>query len=322
MKELRRPHKRFFAQAGAFLLPCLLACVLALTLVGCGKDVTLVMGSTNPGQLRDNEPVVLPTTAPGNAAQSNNKAVIDFSNSSDGYFCVKSKVPKTKVKVLVETPTGNQYQYTLLNTKKYMAFPFSEGNGTYKVGVWENIEGDRYAAVFSQNIDVTLSDEFLPFLTPSQYVYYAAGDEATTFSQELTEGATSELEAINGIYLWVAQNVTYDEEKLKTLASGYLPENTSTITTKSGICFDYAVLTVSMLRAQRVPAQLVIGYAGSSYHAWIAVHSIEDGHLSYYQFDGTEWVRMDPTFDAARDLTRDLSSSIGDGTNYQPMFYY
>ena len=84
------------------------------------------------------------------------------------------------------------------------------------------------------------------------------------------------------------------------MQSGYLPDIDETLETGKGICFDYAALMTAMLRTQRIPTRLVVGYAGTLYHAWISVYIEGTGWIdNIIYFDGTQWVRMDPTFAAA-----------------------
>jgi len=273
------------------------------------------------GPPRDTTPVVLEVSQPGIAVMADDRAVLDFSNANDGYICVMSYLEGIRVKVLVEV-AGAQYQYTIDVPGVFITIPMSEGDGSYLVGVWQNVTGDSYAAVFSQEVYVALDNEFRPFLRPNQFVDFVAGDAATTLSQQLATGSITDVDALNQIYKWVCANIVYDKEKATTVAAGYLPNNTDTINSNKGICFDYAVLTVSMLRAQRIPAKLVIGYAGTAYHAWIEVYSVDTGTVLRYTFNGNEWVTMDPTFDAAADGAVDLATVIGDGTNYTAMFFY
>jgi len=313
------------AQRGVWKILLLFAAMLILVpltlmLSSCGGGGT---GSNIVGPPRDNTPVVLQVHQPGVLVVADERAVLDFSNASDGYICVLSYLEGIVVKVLVEVQSqGVQYQYTINSPGEYITIPLSEGNGLYSVGVWQNTSGDQYSAVFAQDIDVVITDEFTPFLYPSQFVSFAYGDASTNLSQQLAVGAVTDVDAINNIYRWVCDNISYDMEKAATVASGYLPNNTNTINSGEGICFDYAVLTASMLRAQRVPSKLVIGYAGTAYHAWMEVYSEESGTIFTYRFDGERWVTMDPTFDAAAGGAVDLAQVIGDGNNYQPMFYY
>lgn len=309
----------------AVLLTALLALLALFALASCGNLGQANGGSQVEGPPRDTTPAVLEVSQPGTAVMASDTAILDYSNASQGYVCVMSNLEGVRFKVLVDV-AGTKYQYTIDTAGSFITIPLSQGSGSYQVGVWQNTEGDLYSAVFSQTVDAVLSDEMLPFLYPNQYVHFAAGDAAADLSQQLSEGSVTDVDALNNIYYWVCQNIDYDTKKATTVASGsltgYLPTNADTIKTKQGICFDYAVLTASMLRAQRVPAKLVIGYAGAAYHAWMEVYCTETGSVLSYTFNGTEWVRMDPTFDAASGGSQDLSAVIGDGTSYAPLFYY
>lgn len=67
-------------------------------------------------------------------------------------------------------------------------------------------------------------------------------------------------------------DITYDNEKAATVSGNYLPDIDETLSTKKGICFDYASLTAAMLRSIGIPAKLAIGYSASVRHAWIDVY--------------------------------------------------
>lgn len=89
-------------------------------------------------------------------------------------------------------------------------------------------------------------------------------------------------------------NIQYDFDKAASVQSGYLPDIDETLNTKKGICFDYAALMTAMLRVQRIPTKLVVGYAGELYHAWISVYLDGVGWIdNIIYFDGKDWVRMD-----------------------------
>ena len=156
-------------------------------------------------------------------------------------------------------------------------FPLSDGNGTYQVVVYENISGTKYATVLSQSISVTLKDQFAPFLRPNQYVDYSAAPNTVAKAAELTAGMTDPLNKVAAIYDFVVKNLTYDKQLAATVQSGYLPVLDSVLAKKTGICFDYAALMTGMLRSRGVPCKLVVGYAGTAYHAWISVYSEETG---------------------------------------------
>ncbi|MDR3037406.1 MAG: transglutaminase-like domain-containing protein [Coriobacteriales bacterium] len=312
-----------------FVLIFLFACKGGGNLFGGGGqefDSTVPVDSelrANPGEPRDNTPQVLEPEQPGAQVRSSDKAVLDYSNASQGYICALSYLDGIKVKVLVDAPDGNQYQYTILYAGEFITIPLSRGNGTYTVGIHENVYDNRYAPIFSQDVTVELNDEFGPFLYSNPYVNFTGADEAVALSQEVTVNATSEVEAVDQIYMYVVQNYSYDYDKAANVAPGYLPDNDDTIATKTGICFDFASLTAAMMRAQRLPTKLDIGYCGQAYHAWIEVYTKEKGWVrKKIEFRGEAWTRMDPTFDSAGRGTGDISKVIGDGTNYQPLFFY
>ena len=71
------------------------------------------------------------------------------------------------------------------------------------------------------------------------------------------------MEALTAIYEYVTANLTYDNEKAATVSGNYLPDIDETLSTKKGICFDYASLTAAMLRSIGIPAKLAIGYSAT-----------------------------------------------------------
>jgi transglutaminase-like putative cysteine protease len=277
----------------------------------------------NPGNPRDNTPQVLVAEQPGAAVVATDRAILDYSNAAGGYVSVMSYLGNTKVKVLVERPGFDRYQYTIESGGFYATIPLTTGSGTYTVGVYENLYDDQYAAILSQDVSVETVDEFAPFLYPNQIVKFSDGDATVQLSQQVTENATSEVEAVDQIYMYVVQNFSYDYEKLANVAPGYTPNNDDMLATQMGICYDFASLTATMLRAQRLPTKLDVGYCGQAYHAWIEVYTADTGWIRRkIEFSGSSWVRMDPTFDSAGSGTGDISQIIGDGKNYQPIFYY
>jgi hypothetical protein len=277
----------------------------------------------NPGVPRDNTPQVLVAEQPGVNVLSSDKAILDYSNAASGYICAASYLGDTKVKVIVDSPSGERYQYTVFAADGYITIPLSDGSGVYSVTVYENLYDNQYASLFSGDIPVELNDDLSPFLYPNEVVDFTAGDQTVQLSQQLTENATSDVEAVDQIYMYVVQNISYDYDKAASVAPGYLPNNDDTLATQMGICYDFAMLTASMLRAQRLPTKLDVGYCGQAYHAWIEVYTADQGWIrKKIEFPGSAWVRMDPTFDSAGKGTGDISQIIGDGQNYQPILYY
>ncbi|MBE6030219.1 MAG: transglutaminase domain-containing protein [Clostridiales bacterium] len=267
-------------------------------------------------------PSVLSVTAPGILVKENSKARIDYSNTADGYIMIKytqetSKRLKAQVKGPVTTYTYN------LTAGEWDAFPLSDGNGSYQVVVYENVSGTKYSSVLSVTANVTLTDEFAPFLHSNQYVDYDAAPNTVKKAAELTYGLDDNLKKVEAVYNYVVRNTTYDKQLAATVKSGYLPVLDSVLEKKSGICFDYAALMTGMLRSQGVPCKLVVGYAGSAYHAWISVYSEETGWVDgVIYFNGSAWQRMDPTFASSAKESAEIMKYIGDGTNYTSKYFY
>jgi hypothetical protein len=53
----------------------------------------------------------------------------------------------------------------------------------------------------------------------------------------------------------------------------------------------------TMLRTQRIPTRLEVGYMGEEYHAWISVYIEDLGWINgIIEFNGSKWNLLDPTF--------------------------
>jgi len=267
-------------------------------------------------------PDMLLPEASGKAVKKNSKAVIDYSNIADGYVMARYTASTSKrLKVQVAGPSTT-YNYDI-TPGTWATFPLSDGNGTYKVLVAENTTGSKYAVVVSVSFQVTLKDEFAPFLRPNQYVNYGTAPKSVAKAAELCKGLSDPLDKVEKVYKFVIQNLTYDKAKAQNVKSGYLPVLDDVLAAKKGICFDYAALMAGMLRSQGVPCKLVVGYAGKAYHAWINVWTEESGWIdSAIYFDGVTWHRMDPTFASSAKSSASILKYIGDGSNYTVKYLY
>ena len=266
-------------------------------------------------------PVVLQPMASGTVCDTGEYSVIDYSHTEDGYVMVKYTEPcDVRLKVLVKGPSTT-YSYNL-TPEQWTVFPLSDGNGDYQVGVYENIVDKKYALVQSVSFYVELLDEFAPFLRPNQYVNYTDATQTTQLGVSLTWGMEDPLEKVATVYDYVVSNFTYDYDKAATVKSGYLPDLDLVLEAKTGICFDYAALMTAMLRSQEIPCKLVVGYAGSVYHAWISVWTAENGWIDgAIFFDGHVWKRMDPTFASSGGRSEEIMSFIN-SDNYTTKYLY
>lgn len=262
------------------------------------------------------------TVASGTLVKKNSKAVIDYSNTKDGYVMVQYTAQTTKrLKVQVKGPTTT-YTYDL-KQGQWTVFPLSDGNGSYQVSVFQNVSGTRYTNELSQSFKVELTNEFAPFLRPNQYVDYSDAVNTLAKAKELTKDITDPLKQVASIYDYVVKNLTYDYQKATTVKSGYLPVLDTVLAEKKGICFDYASLMTGMVRSLGIPCKLVVGYAGTAYHAWISIWTAESGWVdNVIFFDGTSWQRMDPTFASSGKQSASIMAYIGNGKNYTTKYLY
>jgi len=167
-------------------------------------------------------PALLLAVASGEKVKKSAKAVIDYSNTGDGYVMVQYTGQTDKrLKVQVKGP-ATTYTYNL-TPGEWETFPLSDGNGSYQISLFENVSGTKYALVQSVKETVTLADEFAPFLRPNQYVDYDAASRAVARAEELTAEITDPMGKVAAVYDAVVGGLTYDKEKAATVQSGYLP---------------------------------------------------------------------------------------------------
>lgn len=293
-----RPSKK-----GKFILLPILLC-MSLVFCSCGAENKQSGGDSATKQSessqdtkgsRDNTPVVLTGQADGTVTYGSEGVTIDASHISEGYIMVSYTGTNEKVKLQITGPDEVVYTYDLHGD--YETFPLTAGSGSYTVGVFENIEGTSYSTLFTQTIDVKIDDEFGPYLYANQYVNFNGDSKVVEKAEELSKPCNDDLEVIEQVYNYMISNFTYDYDKAELVQSGYLPDVDEVFEAQTGICFDYAAVMAAMLRSQRIPTRLEVGYAGDVYHAWISTYIEEQGWVNgIIQFDGKNWELLDPTF--------------------------
>lgn len=139
----------------------------------------------------------------------------------------------------------------------------------------------------------------------------------------MTAGISDTLKKVEAVYNYAVNNISYDYQKAAAVQSGYLPNVDTTLSQKTGICFDYASLMTAMLRVENIPSKLVIGYAGDAYHAWVSVYTEEQGWIdNLIYFDGSNWRFMDPTFASSGKGNSAVLDYISNPANYRAKFTY
>ncbi len=287
---------------------------------GTGDDTDSAASAEPVKGSRDNTPHVLVPQAGGETAYSDAKVTLDITHSSDGYFMIDYTGDNPKPKLQVTGPEGVTYTFDVHGGLE--TIPFTQGTGSYQVGVFENISDTKYAQVCAVTVEADISNEYSPYLYPNQYVNFNEDSDVVTLGEELAYTADDDLTVVSNVYNYLIDNVVYDTDLANNVKSGYLPDPDETIATGKGICFDYAAVMASMLRSQQIPTRLEIGYAGDAYHAWISTYIEDVGWVNgIVEFNGTDWELMDPTL-AASQGDKFLKSFIGDGNNYSKVYQY
>lgn len=304
--------------------------ILSLTLVGCSSTPS---DSYDSDSICDepltviSDPTHLPELDMIEVAQSE-YVCIDYSNADNGYIMVQYLGShEGTVKFQITDPTERTYTYNLAVDDDFQTFPLTGGDGTYTLNTFEQTTGTSYYTVDSVNIDVTLISDSIPYLYPNQFIDYDADSLVVDLSAQAAADVYSEIELIANVYNMTMEVLDYDDAKANETATSNLTDSVHNldeiIVSGSGVCFDYAALMVAMLRIQEIPAKLIVGYAGDSYHAWINVYTEEQGWINeVITFNGEDWTLLDPTFADNTSNTKTLNSFIGNGSNYTEKYIY
>lgn len=268
--------------------------------------------------VRSSTPVVLTGSADGTVTYGNDSVTIDASHTADGYLMVSYTGSNPKVKLQITGEDETTYTYNLHGG--YETFPLTSGNGTYRIGIFENIEGTSYSTLFTQDLVADISNEFGPYLYANQYVNFTADSATVAKGAELAASAADDLAVIEHVYNYMITNFTYDYDKAANVESGYLPDVDTILASGTGICFDYAAVMATMLRTQRIPTRLEVGYVGDVYHAWISTYIHGQGWINgVIHFDGNTWELMDPTFASTSSSPKNF---LTDRSDYLTKYVY
>ena len=255
-------------------------------------------------------------SASGQSVRKNNDAIIDYSNTADGYVMVKYlKTTSQELRTLITTPNNIVYTYPINQKKEFEVYPLSEGDGTYTIKVYEHLNNQQksnmYKEILSLSITVKLNDQHLPFLCPNMYVNFSKDSPFLKKAVEFKSYKDNRT-AINAIKDFVTKNIQYDTVRAADDSIAWnIPDLDRTYTELTGICIDYAALMAAMARSIGIPAKMITGYTGKICHAWVEVYLETSG-----------WTRMDPTVEALGRVRRNIDQFINDDANYSQMFQY
>lgn len=212
------------------------------------------------------------------------------------------------MRIMVEK--GNdKYYYSLNNPEEEL--PVQLGDGSYSVKVLKKIEGNKYKVVEKSNLNIKNSSIDV-FLSSSQPVYWDGIKSISELAKELTKDSNSDKEKVEAVYQYIIMNIKYDNNKINTISTDYVPDLEKILKDKNGICYDYAALFAGLLRSQGIYTKLIKGYKNDmkEYHAWNEV--LLDG----------KWVIIDTTYDAALSKGNKNLSMIKSANEYNKIREY
>lgn len=224
------------------------------------------------------------------AAQANgNAGWLDTAKLAEGVVGIRYAVNKDIVTRVTVAKGEKKYTYTITAGEAEVILPLQLGNGEYTISVLENTTGNKYQVKHRENVKLELKDDNAVYLNAIQLVNWNDKGNAAKKAVELAKKQKTDTQKAKAIYDYIVDTIKYDEKLAADVATTYIPNIDQVIATKKGICYDYAALFAAMLRANGIPAKLVMGNSAyvDTYHAWNEVY-----------LDG-EWVIMDTTVDAA-----------------------
>lgn len=252
-------------------------------------------------------------------ATGQNGAKIDTSSVNEGYVAAKSTAQgKLKLQIICGDASQN-YDLPSNGTELIAPLPFGEGSYTFRI--MKNTSGNNYVELYRTQKDVSIDDEFSPFVRPNTFCQFSDKSSCVKQAKSLVKDAKNEGEALKAVCTWIVENIDYDNEKAEKLkdATGYVPDPDTTLKSKKGICFDYASLGAAMLRSQGIPTKIRTGYVSPDniYHAWIEVNIDGTWKSAQFSVDKRTWSRVDLTFAAGSG-----NSLVGDGKDYTDRYTY
>ena len=191
------------------------------------------------------------------------------------------------------------------------------------------------------------------WLASTPHADYENAPKTQAKARELTKNCKTDAERVTAIFNWVTSNIKYDKQLSAALtacetrtgktcnsdpngrhitpdpdyAVDYFDLD-KILTSKSGVCTHYAVLTVGMLRSVGIPCRAVSGQVNSGGdwggHAWVEISPDVTGlnKTTLGAGNGSDgWTRLDPTF-AATSGSQWRSTTAKDDNYLASSFYF
>lgn len=120
-----------------------------------------------------------------------------------------------------------------------------------------------------------------------------SNDEIDNTAKQIVGTETDDIKKARLLYKWVSENIKYDTAKAEIVLENPSRVNSGSIITfeeRTGVCFDYSCLYISMSRAVGVKVRLVsgLGYSGTEWgeHVWNQIYDPAE----------ERWINVDATF--------------------------
>lgn len=248
--------------------------------------------------------------------------ITDNGNGTVTLNCVNSM--GIDVMAIVSANDNTYYQYYSLGTSSTsIVVPMNVGNTVYKIRMlyMYNPEQRSYVAFETKEINLKLSDEYVPYSVPNVTVNYKLSDNVIKESMDLVKGCKSETEIVEKIHRFVLEKYTYDKDTANGIKNGtitsYNPDVQRAYKNRKGICYDYAAVFAAMLRIQGIEVKLVTGYPAEgfekgAYHAWNQI----------YDSATKTWYTVDITWDSSYYHSGHSFTLKKNAANYSNIVYY
>lgn len=217
---------------------------------------------------------------------------MDTSSIDDGIISITytgyskdALVKITKIKDALGNSIKDIIDYNyIINRDSKETFSLTCGNGEYRIGIYENIDDNRYRRIYEEDFRSTNISIDNIFTSSTFYVNYAnAGEEFNKLLKLFQNSCMTKEEYIKTAYNWVSKNIDYDNKLANKInrseISVYRPDISRIVKEKNGICLDSSCIYAALLRANNIPARIVFGYANDVYHAWVEVYMDGKWHL-------------------------------------------
>lgn len=122
--------------------------------------------------------------------------------------------------------------------------------------------------------------DVLHYVTPTRY---CESDELSADAQALFGAMAPGLQRVQGICDWVQSNITY---RIGSSDAG--TSAADVFARRTGVCRDFAHLSITFCKALNIPARMISGYAVFS-------DPPPDFHAVFEAYVGGRWVMFDPT---------------------------